>query len=106
MTNKNFTNHGNRCFQMKFTNGLVLSMNVGACGYNDNHDSFDFNQDKVETDTVECAVWIDIPEHPRNQEWITKTFFHGAEDGSTSVAAYVSMEEFQRALSEIMAWRI
>jgi hypothetical protein len=104
MQKKHFTNNGNRCFQMRFINGLVLSMNVGACGYNDNHDVFDFNQDKVETDTVECAVWIDIPEHKRNQEWITKEFFPNAEDGGCSVAGYVSMQEFQKALPKIMRW--
>jgi hypothetical protein len=102
---KRFTNHSNRCFQMRFINGLVLSMNVGACGYNDNHDSYDFNQDRVETDSVECAVWIDIPGHPQHQEWITQTFFPNAEDGKASVVGYVSMEEFQDALVKIMEWQ-
>ena len=102
---KHFTNHGNRCFQMKFINGLVLSMNVGACGYNDNHNIYDFNSGHVETDTVECAVWIDDPNNQRNQEWITKEFFPNAEDGKCSVIGYASMEEFQDALIKIMAWK-
>lgn len=89
---------------MRFTNGLVLSMNIGACGYNDNHDMTEFDNQHVETDTVECAVWIDDPEQSRGRNWITKTFFQDAEDGFASVVGYVSMQEFQDALPKIMGW--
>lgn len=102
---KCFNNHGNRCFQMTFTNGLTVSMNVGACGYNDNHNSNNFSADHVETDTVEVAVIVDDPSSMRHGEWITKEFFPDAEDGVFSVVGYVGMAEFETALIKIIGWK-
>ena len=102
MEKKCFTNNENRCFQMKFPNGLLVSMNVGACGYNDNNDSMNFDKDKVETDTVEVAVW-DETDH--KTPWMTKQFFPDAEDGEASVAGFISMEEFSQALIKIIGWK-
>jgi hypothetical protein len=87
---------------MHFTNGIVVSMNIGACGYNDNHNSSNFSAPRVETDTVEIAVWIDSPNHARTGEWITKEFFPDAEEGGASVVGYVTMKEFEETLPRII----
>ena len=89
----------NRCFQMTFTNGITVSMNVGACGYNDNHDSLNFIERETKTRTVEVAVWN------KNNKWITKKFFPNADGGEVSVAGYVTMKEFQKALIKIINYR-
>ena len=94
---------------MRFTNGLVVSLNIGACGYNDNHDDMNFKREHVETETVEIAVWDGSTEGETDggcpDNWVTKRFFPNAEDGSCSVIGYVTMEEFERSLPKIIAWR-
>ena len=107
MSQKNFTLHKNSCVEMKLPNGLVISLNLGAGGYNENHWNHDFQAQHVETDTAEVAVWHEDgkPRTARNARWITKQFFPDAEDGDCSVAAYVTMEEFSQALVTMIGWK-
>ena len=86
---------GHAIFQMKFTNGYVLSMNMGMGGYNDNR-NIRALPETLENDRVECAVFD--PE----DKWVTKEFFPRAEDGKCSVVGWATMEDVQKAISEII----
>lgn len=97
---KNDNNSG--LVQLQFTNGYILSMNVGRGGYNDNRNipSPVFPEgdvvSRLSTDTAECAVF------DPNGEWVTKEFFPNADDGDKSVAGWVEMVDLELAIVEII----
>jgi hypothetical protein len=87
--------HGFCCVQMKFTNGYILSMNIGRSGYNDNRDIEVKNKHymRIETNRIECAVFD--PE----DNWVTARFFP---DGDEQVAGWQTMEQVENAMKRIM----
>jgi hypothetical protein len=84
--------------QLKFTNGYVLSMNIGSGCYNDNRNLSVFPPvDKIETDSIECAVF-----DPQDK-WVTRQFFTKAEEGGdTSVVGWATMKDVEQAMKQIM----
>jgi len=91
------------CFQLKFTNGYILSMNIGPGGYNDNRLGIggiglvaSSRALEVETDTAEVAVFD--PE----DNWVTKKFFPEADNGFYSIAGWQTMGQVETAIKAIL----
>lgn len=94
------SDNGFCCVQMKFTNGYILSMNIGRSGYNDNRDIIIENKHymRIETDAIECAVF-----NPKD-EWVTPRFFPECADGQ--VAGWQTIEQVETAIRLIMMEKI
>ena len=83
--------------RITFKNGYSLSMNIGAGGYNDNHNlRMSPETETIESEKVECAVFAP------NGDWVTQRFFPRAEDGNFSVVGYATIEDVENAIKEIM----
>ena len=111
MRQTNFSAHHHGCFHIKLSNNLVISILIAPMSYSDNYNLMPttykrWTEETLFSDTAEIAVWVahDHKDKELQGKYVTYLFFKDADRGESSIAAYVTIKEFESALVKMIAW--